>query len=564
MVSVGDIIGELADVQGICQSKVAHASKLGMCKTLALKVQKLDKVTSSNVLQLVTSMEACVMDDAYKSIIQTAIDARVAGNVAKKGNGTQELVNILCFLSELDWQKLGQPNLSAEERRAIIVNRYIKLGIRNPSEQTGKWVISLVLHFYKRDTGAWPLHSTIYQWLLAFKREIGQSKLPYLHDAPEIYPNSPADLPMDMLVDGYEVDDGPVTKAVPAFDKYGDHIPLRSNSLLLIREQQRLHGAAKGGMPYGGFNQHQFMSMRGGVKQEPYDPYGHIAAGQRQPANACPAFAQFPAGGQFAWPGDTASAHLDGGAGAPALASAAHGGAGDTASAPGSAPACQRMDAIQIQALRFRPAPARTAAATATPKLEASMKAEPEASAKAEPEASAKAEASMKAEPEAGASRLSSEAFEDATMTALRGKQSKRSIKKRPASAAVKKEEPTSGSDDESDDEGIADKPAMKAAKSTVSCAAMKRPSAAPVLKRPAGAAVGASMPVNADTIHQVIMTKAHYERFASRASAGSSHYHATMSKGKRSGLSADVVKVAACANYTKACQKYDVFAAKK
>ncbi len=175
---------------------------------------------------------------------------------------------------------------------------------------------------------------------------------------------------------------------------------------------------------------------------------------------------------------------------------------------------------------------------------------------KAEPEASAKAEASMKAEPEAGASRLSSETFEDATVTALRGKKSKRSIKKRPASAAVKKEEPTSGSDDESDDEGIADKPAMKAAK-------MKRPSAAPVLKRPA-AAVGASMPANADTLHQVIMTKAHYERFASRASAGSSHYHATMSKGKRSGLSADVVKVAACANCTKACQKYDVFAAKK
>ena len=145
MVSVGDIIGELADVQGICQSKVAQASKLGMCKTLALKVQKLDKVTSSNVLQLVTSMEACVMDDAYKSIIQIAIDARVAGNVAKKGNGTQELVNIMCFLSELDWQNLVQPNLSAEERRAIIVNRYIKLGIRNPSEQTGKWVISLVL-----------------------------------------------------------------------------------------------------------------------------------------------------------------------------------------------------------------------------------------------------------------------------------------------------------------------------------------------------------------------------------------------------------------------------------
>ena len=101
----------------------------------------------------------------------------------------------------------------------------------------------LVLHQVWTHTRRFPAYSTIFSWVRSFKKEFQETTMPSELEFLKRYPLDPSSLPTAVRTAAYDPDDEPVTQELANYQKLSDHIPLRSNSALLVREQHQQLGA---------------------------------------------------------------------------------------------------------------------------------------------------------------------------------------------------------------------------------------------------------------------------------------------------------------------------------
>ena len=273
MASVTSIISEMADVQALLNKSISDTSKEGMIANLKAKIEALPIFDNAAALRLTSAVDAAMMPKTFTTSLMASIDLRLAkGLLVGKGKSSQamvpqELTYILNFLTAMDWVQLEEPQASPSKMMEVVGQRLSKLGIRSLHEQTVKAAVAVVLWLVRHNTHNWPRYSLIYQWLCEFKRNFQVMKTPWELQMIVKFPMEPRGLPDDIFAHCYIGDDQPIRKELLGFQQLSDHIPLRSNSALLLREQhangfggvtspmQFLHGGHQQYMPgLGGFH----------------------------------------------------------------------------------------------------------------------------------------------------------------------------------------------------------------------------------------------------------------------------------------------------------------------
>ena len=250
MSTVGDILAELADAQTLLGNDAMRSEvKSSLVDSIIAKIKSLKSFDSSAAVKLVNALAASTFDHAYKTQLQTGIDDRLvqgfASSTKKNAVEQQCLTNPLSYLTGQDWvdiDKHAAESLDVDKMMGVIAQRYGKLGIRSLHEQSVKWAVAVPLAKVVSLTNQWPRYHKIYGWVQTFKRDFECVKTPYPHVQIVKFPSTPRELPQSVFDFAYS-DGTPITKEIDNFMQLGNHIPLRSNSLLLQRE---VHNASWG------------------------------------------------------------------------------------------------------------------------------------------------------------------------------------------------------------------------------------------------------------------------------------------------------------------------------
>ena len=239
MASLSDITTELADIQSMLQSdSYTNEVKAQLVRQIAVKITSLKEMHAPAARQLMTGIASMTIDADLRQVLESAINARLLAPSASKSSVDQQLLTSpLAYLTKTDWIKLEDPSSTPTVMSRVISERFRLLGIWSFDEQTYKWAIAIILHIVLHRSGSWPRYHTIFDWLLTFKKDYALLKTPYPHQRLTQFPPSPVLLPQAVFEHAYPGDDGPINKTLQGFAQLGDHIPLRKNSGLLVKER---------------------------------------------------------------------------------------------------------------------------------------------------------------------------------------------------------------------------------------------------------------------------------------------------------------------------------------
>jgi len=135
--------------------------------------------------------------------------------------------------------------VSTHGKIGTITHRFAKLGLRYPDEQSIRWAVAVIALAVSESTGLYPEYSVVYRTVQDFKKAMDVARTPYDHGHLLKYPASPHSLNTDMFNAAYSDDDLPITKNIEKLANTAEHhVPLRSSSALLKREQGRGNGSS--------------------------------------------------------------------------------------------------------------------------------------------------------------------------------------------------------------------------------------------------------------------------------------------------------------------------------
>lgn len=246
------ICQEINDVAALIQARAsaspaaADAIAEPMIKSVVLKIQALGRssMRAGSAMSLYQTVQGSSLPANLKDMTTKAIDALLVADASAPQSAltltvaTQKLVTPWNYCSQQDANKLA----SAEywESIAVVVARLKACGVCSMHEDTKRWWVSLLLHFYlAKNTGKMPPYLWVYN--------LGQDLYASFHSSTvqvaagisplKAYPTSPAELGPDWvrLVYGDAAESQPVVLDGMAglSNLAKNHVPVRSTSSLL-------------------------------------------------------------------------------------------------------------------------------------------------------------------------------------------------------------------------------------------------------------------------------------------------------------------------------------------
>ena len=129
--------------------------------------------------------------------VTQAIGDRIANvnKVVKEKKIEQELLSPNNYCSKPDWDTLGGPT-SFDGKKRVVSERFWSLGITNPSEQTIKWAVALLVATqFMGYMKTFPSYRTIYELVLDLKAMVVSNHADARHAVHLVhYPNTPTEL----------------------------------------------------------------------------------------------------------------------------------------------------------------------------------------------------------------------------------------------------------------------------------------------------------------------------------------------------------------------------------
>ena len=150
----------------------------------------------------------------------------------KQKRTEQESHDLNNYLSKSDWDTLEGPT-SLDGKKRVVSKRFWSLGVTNPSEQTIKWEISLLVATHLMGyLKTLPSYRTIYELVLDLKGMVVSNHADARHAVHLVhYPNTATELDTARYRIAYpKEEDVPVPRQVDRMCQVANkHVPLRKN-----------------------------------------------------------------------------------------------------------------------------------------------------------------------------------------------------------------------------------------------------------------------------------------------------------------------------------------------
>ena len=253
VMSGGELCSELKDLAAFVVARGGmpgdEAAKAAVSKNMVDSfVQRIScvKVFNSTVgLQLCKTLADCELSIELRTAIQAAIDARVGGTVASIQHGRhgtmhypQKLTSQICnYFTEADQSILRGERSSVASRMQVIIDRFRRIGLHSPHEQTVKWAVAAVALAMAENFGTYPTYTSVFAMVHDFKATIESTKTNWPFGHMVDFPMTATELPADVFKHAYDEADPPVPfvwDRLPATAEH--HVPLRKSSKLLQKD----------------------------------------------------------------------------------------------------------------------------------------------------------------------------------------------------------------------------------------------------------------------------------------------------------------------------------------
>ena len=260
-ITVPQLCVELNDIGGLLAARAAlpggahDAARIGasMAASFSAKVALLRTFDAQNAMRLCEVLGASTLTPDLKTIIQAAIDARLerdsSGVVPIAGTKglTQDMLTPLTYGTSTFWARMEDNTVSYQSKVQLVIDLFNgKLGVIAPSEQTIKRLVACLLSCHFNLHTQFPSYQSIYDMVVDFKRTLDASRKPFPFGIVHQYPPDPAGLSTQHWNHAYDDADPPIVKTFERYDALLGHIPLRSNSALIMKERSQ-RGAQTGG-----------------------------------------------------------------------------------------------------------------------------------------------------------------------------------------------------------------------------------------------------------------------------------------------------------------------------
>jgi hypothetical protein len=249
--TVNTVCKEIIDLDSliVARSKSKHDSDTlatTAVNGIKVKVAGLVSLSPADAVNMETALNSCNgLDSARLHELKTAIDEALAKSLMKadQAGGDEDekggclLISPWNYITKSDWDILCHPSTPYNKKTDIFVILFRKLGFDSLHEQTCKWVIALLLAIGCPQSGAMPKYRVIYQMIQDLKHSFASTPPCDGVKGMKRYPLDPNDLPRHLFESAYP-HEGPDPRDVDRVAQIANyHIPLRTTSKLLKKEQ---------------------------------------------------------------------------------------------------------------------------------------------------------------------------------------------------------------------------------------------------------------------------------------------------------------------------------------
>ena len=178
------------------------------------------------------------LEEAVECKAKTGVCASSAKGESSGGK-KQVLKTIWNYPTAEDWDVLLDTKKSWSSKACVLLHRMNLVGLNNPSPQTEKWILALLLMVAYSEI---PGPRSRYDKLLELKNLIKTEKKTFA-DLPHliVYPDMPSDMPLALLEHGYPNGEVAMAKDLPGITAIGQSIPLRRiSNMLKSRDHDKL------------------------------------------------------------------------------------------------------------------------------------------------------------------------------------------------------------------------------------------------------------------------------------------------------------------------------------
>ena len=234
--------GFIASRAGIADENTTQVVLASLATSMSNKILQLGSLDHDQANVLQTALQTSSYTQHGKEEIIHAIDSRLM--MAEPHRGTakpkvqcQVLIFPCSYLTAADWDGLLSPRKEVKQKTQIIIDRFLKLGLTNPHEQTYKWALAIlaIVGFE-----IFPKYNAIFIHLQDMKELMDSAAMTaprWPFTSITHYPRSPHDLPSQVFKHAYADSDPPITQHLERLQQVAlHHIPLRKNSKLLVNE----------------------------------------------------------------------------------------------------------------------------------------------------------------------------------------------------------------------------------------------------------------------------------------------------------------------------------------
>ena len=248
MASASSLAGELENMARYLVARGGGSDDVAdaMVSAYVKKIETTSHVDIGIGMAVVKALSTSCLPPVARARIQHAIDTKLsAGMTASVGasnivqhHAPQKLTgSITNYLSHRDWHMLDDDKLSLQGKIQVVVDRFHRLCLFWPSEQTIKWMVALLVVQMCKHGSSFPSYSHIFGLVKDVKSVVDACRP---KDTSTIafhigsYPDDPSNLPADLLKSAYDDDDGAAARVVERLSVTAEgHIPLRKSSVLL-------------------------------------------------------------------------------------------------------------------------------------------------------------------------------------------------------------------------------------------------------------------------------------------------------------------------------------------